>query len=85
MHDVTCGVGSGKSHLMKKIIHKRAFTIRVDCHGISSMADFLEHFGDAIGFSPSFHTLNTLLNWLASFIPGLQKTGTTIVAVLTFY
>jgi hypothetical protein len=61
--------------MLKKILHRRGFTVRVDCRGIASVQDFIEHFGDAIGFSPSFHALNTLLNWLESFIPGLKKTG----------
>lgn len=67
--------GTGKSYLLKQIMHKRAFTVLVDCREINSVESFLENFGDAIGFSPSFHTLSNLLGWMESFIPGLKKTA----------
>ena len=67
--------GTGKSHLVRKLLNRRAFTIRVDCRGIKSVESFIEHFGDAIAFSPSFHALSNLLGWLESFIPGLKKTA----------
>jgi hypothetical protein len=46
--------------------------------------DFLEVLGSSIGFSPSFHTLSTMLSWLESFIPGMKKTGNVLLLLLLF-
>eukprot|EP01114_Cavostelium_apophysatum_P013955 TRINITY_DN3490_c0_g1_i1.p1 TRINITY_DN3490_c0_g1~~TRINITY_DN3490_c0_g1_i1.p1 ORF type:complete len:735 (-),score=201.06 TRINITY_DN3490_c0_g1_i1:16-2220(-) len=72
---ITGPSGAGKTMLINRILHKRAFTVKVDCKSSKNVIDFVENLGDSIGFSPSFNTLNTLLNWLESFIPGLKKTA----------
>lgn len=67
--------GSGKSYIVKKILHNRTFCTLIDCSEINTISEFLEILGDEIGFSPSFNALNTSLVWLESLIPGLKKTA----------
>lgn len=51
------------------------YSLCLNVSGAKSVQEFIEHFGDAIGFSPSFNALNNMLNWVESFIPGIKKTG----------
>jgi hypothetical protein len=70
---ITGPSGCGKSLLLKRLIYKRPFSLHISCRGVKSVTEFIEVFGDCIGFSPSFNALNTVLNWVESFIPGLKK------------
>ena len=67
--------GSGKSSLLKSLMHNRKFCVRIDCSklkfsdGGQSESLFVESFEHSIGFSPSFSAITNLTSYIESFFP----------------
>jgi hypothetical protein len=66
--------GSNKTTLLKKLSRGRMFAVRINCADIETTQEFMDAVVKAIGFRPSFNTLNTLLIWFSSFLPNSTVT-----------
>ncbi|MDP2437368.1 MAG: ATP-binding protein [archaeon] len=79
--------GSGKSRLLKEVLGKRDYSIRVDCsprshNEVSTVETFIAQFERTVGFRPSFRFINSMLAFAESFLPkGNQLTQTSTVAL----
>jgi hypothetical protein len=66
----------GKSQVLRKVLHRRLFSVRIDCGQCDSVQDFLLKLESAIGFTPSFGTLNNLRSYLDAFATlGVKRDG----------
>ena len=69
---VTGESGSGKSAVISKLLRERKFAARIDCtklRGNSASSEeytVIDDMGKAVGFSPSFSALNTVLSYVES-------------------
>jgi hypothetical protein len=62
--------GTDKSSLFKKLLSRRMFSVRIDCSQVDTVQEFMDLVVHDIGFRPSFTTINTLLSWFSSIVPG---------------
>eukprot|EP01122_Echinamoeba_exundans_P012852 TRINITY_DN54_c0_g2_i1.p1 TRINITY_DN54_c0_g2~~TRINITY_DN54_c0_g2_i1.p1 ORF type:complete len:694 (+),score=162.95 TRINITY_DN54_c0_g2_i1:38-2119(+) len=62
--------GTDKSSLFKKLLARRMFSVRIDCSQVDTVQEFMDLVVHDIGFRPSFTTINTLLSWFSSIVPG---------------
>jgi hypothetical protein len=65
--------GRHKTTLIKKVLHRRASTLFVDCTVAESVADFIGTLETAVHFTPSFSSLTTLMSYLESMLPTAKK------------
>lgn len=62
--------GTDKSSLFKKLLSRRMFSVRIDCSQVDTVQEFIDLIVHDVGFRPSFTTINTLLSWFSSIVPG---------------
>jgi hypothetical protein len=73
---ITGDKAMGKSQVLRKVLHRRLFSVRIDCGQCDSVQDFLLKLESAIGFTPSFGTLNNLRSYLDAFATlGVKRDG----------
>ena len=79
--------GSGKSRMLKELLEKRDYSLRVDCSPRAqteqpSIETFITTLERTVGFRPSFRFINSMLAFAESFLPkGNQLTQTSTVAL----
>jgi len=67
---ITSEAGVGKSSLITNILDGRKFSVRIDCDKLKDSfplqdeGSFIDSFGEAVGFQPSFGSLNTLISYI---------------------
>jgi hypothetical protein len=73
---ITGDKAMGKSEVLRKVLHRRLFAVRIDCGNCDSVQDFLLKMEAAIGFTPSFGTLNNLRSYLDAVATlGVKRDG----------